>query len=171
MTSLPRRCWVTFSGPTQALKYHWWKRDGGMWRRQQMWSRRWACYHVLHHLLYRDLQYTILHKTLSVLQKFSGSLEAMIRSANGNAWSLVEVVASSFASYRDVTSYNRQSVSFLKRAQLFASDLCHVLGGRSFSALKGIDKLTMFADYRVPQVSTKHPSCLVFVGMFEICFP
>lgn len=115
--------------------------------------------------------YTILHKTLSVLQKFSGSLEAMIRLANGDAWSLVEVVASSFASYRDITSYNRQSVSFLKRAQLFASDLCHVLGGRSFSALEGIDKLTMFADYRVPQVSTKHPSWLVFVGMFEICFP
>ena len=109
-------------------------------------------------LCHAILCYALLHKTVtvirsfSVMQKFSGSLEAMIRSANGDAWSLVEVVAGNFSSYRDVTSYNGQAVSLLKRAQLIVSDLSHVLGGRSFGALSGIEKLTMFADYRVPQV-------------------
>lgn len=108
-----------------------------------------------------------------LLQKFSGSLEAMIQSANGDAWSLVEVVASSFTSYHDVTSYKGQTVSFLKRAQLFVSDLCHELGGKGFGALSGIEKLTMFADYRVPQVSTKSTSKLVFLYYLNvrICFP
>ena len=108
-------------------------------------------------LYYAILCYTTqdyhYNSTLSVTQKFSGSLEAMIRSANSDAWSLVEAVAGNFSSYRDVTSYNGQAVSLLKRAQLFVSDLSHVLGGRSFGALSGIEKLTMFADYRVPQVS------------------
>lgn len=91
-----------------------------------------------------------LHSLL--LQKFSGSLEAMVQSANGDAWSLVEVVAGSFPSYLDVASYEGQSVSFLKRAQIFVSDLYHVLSGKGIGALGGIEYLTMFADYRVPQV-------------------
>ena len=113
------------------------------------------CYAMLYYY-YAILCYTTqdyhCNLTLSVTQKFSGSLEAMIQSANSDAWSLVEAVAGNFSSYRDVTSYNGQAVSLLKRAQLFVSDLSHVLGGRSFGALSGIEQLTMFADYRVPQV-------------------
>ena len=78
-----------------------------------------------------------------------------MQSANGDAWSLVEVVAGSFPSYRDVASYQGQPMSFLKRAQIVVSDLYHVLGGKGIGALSGIEKLTMFADYRVPQVNNK----------------
>ena len=79
-------------------------------------------------------------------------MEKLVSSANNEAWRLVEIVADSFPSYRDVIMYKGRTISMLKRAQIFVSDLWFMFQGKSFGDLKGLEKLTMFADYRVPQV-------------------
>ena len=47
---------------------------------------------------------------------------------------------------------NRKSVRFLKRAQICVADLWAAFDGESFGEFDDIDKITMFADYRVPQI-------------------
>ena len=47
---------------------------------------------------------------------------------------------------------NRQKVRFLKRAQICVADLWAAFDGQSFGQFDDIDKITMFADYRVPQI-------------------
>ncbi len=42
-----------------------------------------------------------------------------------------------------------------KRAQILVADLWAAFRGRSYGAFVDIDSITMFADYRVPQVSFK----------------
>jgi hypothetical protein len=43
-------------------------------------------------------------------------------------------------------------VRFLKRAQICVADLWAAFDGESFGQFDDIDKITMFADYRVPQI-------------------
>lgn len=40
---------------------------------------------------------------------------------------------------------------FYKRAQILVADIWGAFGGQGPGALRGMDRLTMFADYRVPQ--------------------
>lgn len=43
-------------------------------------------------------------------------------------------------------------IRFLKRAQIFVADLWACFDGQLYGAFRDIDKITMFADYRVPQI-------------------
>jgi hypothetical protein len=43
-------------------------------------------------------------------------------------------------------------VRFLKRAQILVADLWAAFDGASYGEFHDIDKITMFADYRVPQI-------------------
>lgn len=101
------------------------------------------------------------HKTISeagkyLLKNWEGSTFKMIKSCNKSALALVELVRSNLESYNDQYEYNGRQCFFLKRAQIFAADLHfafaadknYVADACSFTDL---DKLTMFADYRVPQ--------------------
>jgi hypothetical protein len=47
---------------------------------------------------------------------------------------------------------NRKSVRLLKRAQICVADIWAAFDGESFGVFRDIDKITMFADYRVPQI-------------------
>lgn len=46
----------------------------------------------------------------------------------------------------------RKPIRILKRAQILVADLWACFEGESFGAFRDIDKITMFADYRVPQI-------------------
>jgi hypothetical protein len=62
-------------------------------------------------------------------------------------------LAEDFSCFNDVVSFeNRKNVRFLKRAQICVADLWAAFDGRSFGEFEDIDKITMFADYRVPQI-------------------
>ena len=41
---------------------------------------------------------------------------------------------------------------FLKLAQILVADLWACFGGESYGAFRDVDKITTFADYRVPQI-------------------
>jgi hypothetical protein len=66
----------------------------------------------------------------------------------------VNILARDFTSFRDEHRFNgrRKPVRFLKRAQIFVADLWACFEGEGHGAFRDIDKITMFADYRVPQI-------------------
>ena len=48
--------------------------------------------------------------------------------------------------------YEGREVFFYKRAQIFAADLNGAFHGRDWGRFEDMDKLTAFADYKLPQV-------------------
>lgn len=85
-------------------------------------------------------------------QEFSGSVADLIASANQSAAGLVNILASKFVCFRDEGTFEKKSVRFLKRAQILVADLWAAFDGESYGEFNDIDKITMFADYRVPQI-------------------
>lgn len=83
---------------------------------------------------------------------YGGQFVAMIERAAGNALLLTAALAREFASFDDVASYGDHRVEFYKRAQICCSDLHGASGGQAWGNLADVDKLTAFADYKVPQV-------------------
>ncbi|CAF1491616.1 unnamed protein product, partial [Rotaria sordida] len=73
---------------------------------------------------------------------YGGHFARCIEQSDGSAVDFVELVVKSFPSYRDEAVYDGQRVSFCKRAQI-------------------LDGLTMFVDYRVPQMLS-HKGVLVY---------
>ena len=95
----------------------------------------------------------VLRQTAGCLRRsFGGSALAMVESARGSASALVELITAAFPAFRDAAVYRGRQVSFLKRAQIFVGDLHGAFGGQGPGAFKDLDKLTLFADYRVPVV-------------------
>ena len=74
----------------------------------------------------------------------------------GTAPALVRAVVTTFSSFDDVATWDAGGseppvrVRFHKRAQILASDLAGALAGEI--AIDGVEHLTAFADYKVPQV-------------------
>lgn len=74
--------------------------------------------------------------------------------ANGSAAALVNILARDFQYFRDEHKFEgrRKPVRFLKRAQIFVADLWACFEGESYGSFRDIDKITIFADYRIPQM-------------------
>eukprot|EP01066_Platyproteum_vivax_P000315 Platyproteum_vivax@DN1034_c0_g1_i1.p1 len=93
------------------------------------------------------------------LEKYcGGSVEGLVERAEGSALKLVEQVVRLFPGFRDHAIYEGHQVFFYKRAQIFVADLWGAFkvganpaqfGSMTFNDL---DQLSMFADYRVPQL-------------------
>lgn len=63
-------------------------------------------------------------------------------------------MAKEFSCFRDEFQWQdrEEPVRFLKRPQILVADLWACFQGEGYGAFKDIDKITMFADYRVPQI-------------------
>lgn len=93
-----------------------------------------------------------LHEVGNVLlEKYSGSFEKMVQEANGSAEKLLHLIVNNFKCFRDEAEYKGQKVSFYKRAQILVGDIWACFENKGIGFFKDIDKITMFADYRVPQ--------------------
>lgn len=91
--------------------------------------------------------------TCCVLQKYECSFTKCIEAANYSAAALVNILADNFDCFNDVVRFeNRKSVRLLKRAQICVADLWAAFEGEGIGQFDDIDKITMFADYRVPQI-------------------
>lgn len=66
----------------------------------------------------------------------------------------MNLLADDFACFRDETKFEgrRKPVRFLKRPQILVADIWACFQGEGYGAFRDIDKITMFADYRVPQI-------------------
>ncbi|GLI33455.1 hypothetical protein DAMNIGENAA_08880 [Desulforhabdus amnigena] len=81
-----------------------------------------------------------------------GDIIHLLESAKGNALVAVKKIVDSFPSFRDDARYGEIEVYFWKRAQIFISDVNLAFAGRKWGKFIHMDKLTAFADYKLPQV-------------------
>ena len=84
--------------------------------------------------------------------EYEGKAHVLIASARRSARKLAHLLASKLDSFRDVATYDDKTVAFLKRAQIVAADLHGIFQGKSWGAFTDMNRLTAFADYKVPQV-------------------
>ncbi|KIW98082.1 uncharacterized protein Z519_01666 [Cladophialophora bantiana CBS 173.52] len=95
----------------------------------------------------------ILREAGSILYEHFGCKPAnIIRRANGSAPVLVNILVEYFPNFRDVACFQEREVRLYKRAQILVADLWACFQGTSYGAFSDIDSLTMFADYRIPQM-------------------
>lgn len=84
-------------------------------------------------------------------KKFAGSFLSFYRQVKDDALVMAEMLKNNFSSFEDKAIYKGEGVFFYKRAQLNSkviSDLRVIYGKKE---LKNLNKLTAFADYKVPQ--------------------
>lgn len=95
----------------------------------------------------------MLREAGKVLQSdFGGSVVSLIRESNKSAARLVNLLTAYFHCFDDSHPFQGKQVKFHKRAQIFVADLWACFNGTSFGEFDDVDHLTMFADYRVPQM-------------------
>ncbi|KAM7201183.1 Protein of unknown function (DUF2419) domain containing protein [Naviculisporaceae sp. PSN 640] len=87
-------------------------------------------------------------------QKYQCSSVNLIKAAKGSAARLVNLLADDFPCFRDEHRFEtrRKPIRILKRAQIFVADVWAAFEGKGYGEFRDIDKITMFADYRVPQI-------------------
>lgn len=77
-----------------------------------------------------------------------GTATKFISNHNSSASNLVKAIVDTFPGFRDETVWEGRFVAFYKRAQIAVGDLNAALKLK----IPGLDQLTTFADYRVPQI-------------------
>ncbi|KAK3923743.1 Queuosine salvage protein [Frankliniella fusca] len=87
-----------------------------------------------------------------LLEKYDGSFINCVKASNGSAENLLNLVVREFPCYRDEATFKEYLVSFYKRAQILVGDIWACFKGADLGYFFDIDYITMFADYRVPQV-------------------
>ncbi|OWZ17255.1 hypothetical protein PHMEG_0008827 [Phytophthora megakarya] len=85
---------------------------------------------------------------------FDGQALNVIKQANFSAVEAVRLILANFPGFRDHAVYKGEQVHFYKRAQILVGDVWAAYGRRTsgVASFYDIGELTMFADYRVPQV-------------------
>nr|DBA20054.1 TPA: hypothetical protein GDO54_015795 [Pyxicephalus adspersus] len=115
----------------------------------------------LKHVLRSDSEFPIpmIEERLEILQqtgkilmeKFGGSFLNCVKTSEKSAVKLMQLIVENFPSYRDEGDFQGKKVAFYKRAQILVGDTWGVLEGKGDGCFYDIDKITMFADYRIPQ--------------------
>jgi len=109
----------------------------------------------------------ILHEVGRVLvAEFGGNLNDLIRAAGNDAVALVRLLVTRFPSFNDVATislpprlaggteggHREHTIAFYKRAQLATAMLYEAFEGKGLGDLHRVEELTVFADYKLPQV-------------------
>jgi len=92
-------------------------------------------------------------------EKYDCSVIKLISSASQSAARLVNTLASDFSCFNDSFATppefqdrsRKQPIRFLKRAQILVADIWACFDGQGIGEFHDIDKITIFADYRIPQ--------------------
>ncbi|TFJ80449.1 hypothetical protein NSK_008190 [Nannochloropsis salina CCMP1776] len=91
-----------------------------------------------------------------LLQHFNGQAADLVRASGFSAVELVRLLSAFFPSFRDEALHQGEQVYFYKRAQILVADIWAAYGCRTDPpfpyAFRDMGELTMFADYRVPQI-------------------
>lgn len=95
----------------------------------------------------------VLHESGKImLEKFGGSYLNCVKKSEKSALKLMQMVVENFPSYRDEGTFEGKQVAFYKRVQILVADTWAVLEGKGDGCFSDISGVTMFADYRIPQV-------------------
>lgn len=87
-----------------------------------------------------------------LLERYDGQFARAIEQAGRSAVKLTLLLAQDFSSFRDSAAYRDHKIHFYKRAQICVADLYGAFGGKRWGAFTDLAKLTIFADYKLPQV-------------------
>lgn len=87
-----------------------------------------------------------------LLDNFGGQYSQAIKSCQGSAVALVNLMVQYFPSFRDIHTWKGHEVRILKRAQITAVDIYGSFYGEGLGKFEDMDLLTVFADYKIPQV-------------------
>ncbi|XP_017475364.1 PREDICTED: UPF0553 protein C9orf64 [Rhagoletis zephyria] len=87
-----------------------------------------------------------------LMENWQGKFENVVRAAENSAARLLELIVTEFPCFRDEADYEGKRVSLYKRAQILIGDIWSCFHGKELGAFNDLEKITMFADYRVPQV-------------------
>lgn len=101
---------------------------------------------------------------MALLTRYDGSFVNCLKKANHSAKKLVDLIVSEFPSFRDEAIFKGTVCCIYKRAQILVGDIWACYKGEGDGEFHDIDYITMFADYRVPQV-------LVHFGALEYARP
>lgn len=101
-------------------------------------------------------------------QKYQCSPANLVKTADGSAAALVNLLARDFDCFRDEHRYEgrRKPIRVLKRAQILVADVWACFEGEGYGEFRDIDKITMFADYRIPQILNSL-GCLGFSPLLD----
>lgn len=114
---------------------------------------------------------------LALRDRWEGSFATAIRAAEGSAMRLIGEVVEALPSFRDVARYKGRDVRFYKRAQILIADLHGALAGDELGRFEDLDRLTAFADYKVPQILRRfgildyHPELAAAIVRYELIPP
>lgn len=76
----------------------------------------------------------------------------LIKQADNSAARLVNLLVDTFPAFRDEHRFHGKTVRIYKRAQILVADLWACFNGQDIGAFGDIDHITIFADYRIPQM-------------------
>ncbi|KAI5284592.1 hypothetical protein KEM55_000996, partial [Ascosphaera atra] len=102
-----------------------------------------------------------------LVEKYDGSFVTCIEEANGCAGYLVNLVADDFPCFHDSVQLAGKEVQIYKRAQILVADIWACFNGKDYGRFKDIDQITMFADYRIPQI-LQHLGCIRYSPPLEM---
>ena len=92
-----------------------------------------------------------------IVTNFLKKFENLIYLNEHNCTEIVKSITEGVSTFRDETIYKGRQIFFYKRAQILAADLyyaCKELNEPT--VLSNADQLTMFADYRIPQILNEY---------------
>ncbi len=88
----------------------------------------------------------------TLLARYDGDAENLLVKADHDAATLANLLVADFACYRDERSWRGIHFTPMKRAQICVSDLAGSFHTEGLGAITGAEKLTCFADYKLPQL-------------------
>jgi hypothetical protein len=88
----------------------------------------------------------------ALVRDYDGQATKLVDAAGKSGIKLVGLLAQKFPSFQDNAEYLGRRVFFQKRAQIFAADLHGAFGGEKWGSFMDVEKLTAFADYKLPQL-------------------
>ncbi|XP_015108295.1 queuosine salvage protein [Diachasma alloeum] len=87
-----------------------------------------------------------------IVEKYNGTFVECVKISKYSAEKLLKLVVKEFECFRDEADFYGHRVSFYKRAQILIGDIWACYKGKDLGEFNDIDIITMFPDYRVPQV-------------------
>ncbi len=88
----------------------------------------------------------------TLVKKYHGDPSTLLAEAGHDAARLADLLAADFDCYRDERVWRGETFAVMKRAQICASDLAGSFNAGGVVRLTGAEKLTCFADYKLPQL-------------------
>lgn len=94
-----------------------------------------------------------LNEAGKILEKdYGNSFMGVYKKAGNDAVALAELLITHFPCFDDTAEYKGNKIGFYKRAQLNSKMISDALIANGEQGLKNLDKLTAFADYKIPQI-------------------